>query len=145
MPIPEDERLTAPTVLSSQLPSARRVLDPNRDERVAAARANVAAQEADRKERRKEDLHTLYVNAGTFITNEAQLEAVVERVFEDQLQFETDETRGENIWHKGLPPTVEERMREAEAGGGSPDRVGRSRVVRERMTKIAEVLTGGKM
>jgi len=141
----EDERLTAPSILSSQLPSASRLLDRNRSARIAAARANVAAHEAARKEQRREDLHELYVNAGTFITNEAQLDAVVDRVFEDQKQFQNDTGMGENIWHLGEPQTVAERLGQAEAGGRNPEAVGRARVVKERMTRIAEVLTGGKM
>lgn len=145
MPMREDERLTAPSILSSQLPSTRRLLDPNRAARIAAARANMAAHEAARKEQRREDLHELYVNAGTFITNEAQLDAVVDRVFEDKKQFQNDASAGENIWHLGEPQTVAQRMQQAEAGGRNPEAVGRARVVKERMTRIAEVLTGGKM
>ena len=85
------------------------------------------------------------MNAGTFITNEAELDEVVERVFEDQKQFDSDGSRGENIWHTGTPPTVAQRMQDAEAGGASVDRSGRPRVVADRMRKIAEVLTGGKL
>lgn len=145
MPMREDERLTAPSILSSQLPSAVRNLDPDRAARVAAARANVAAHEGARKEQRREDLHDLYVNAATFITNEAQLDAVVDRVFEDKKQFQNDTSAGENIWHLGEPQTVAQRLQQAEAGGRNPEAVGRARVVKERMTRIAEVLTGGKM
>lgn len=116
MPMREDERLTAPTILSNQLPSAAALSDPHRTARVAASRANVAAHEAARKEQRREDLHELYVNAGKFITSEAQLEAEVERVFEDRTKFVNQETRGENIWHLGEPATLAQKMGEAEAG-----------------------------
>lgn len=143
MPMREDERLTAPTILSSQLPSSNHALDPNRDARVAAMKANVVAKEAGRRERRKEDLHSLYMTSGTFMTNEAQLNAVVDKVFDDREQFKTDNFYGENIWSTGEPPTMAKRLQEAEAGGRNPE--GKGRVVKERMKKIAEVLTGGKM
>ena len=48
MLVREDERLTSPTAVSSYLTSARKVLVPNRSEHVGAARANIAAHEAER-------------------------------------------------------------------------------------------------
>ena len=133
----EDERLTLPTILSAQLPSQIRITDPDRAARIAQKRANTAAHEARRIENRRDDLHTLYMNAGDFITDRARANALVDSAFDDLTQFQNDDSQGENLWHTGYPKTVAERLR-----GGL---LTNEEIQEERMRRIAETLTGGKM
>ncbi|KAM0799436.1 hypothetical protein BDR22DRAFT_855377 [Usnea florida] len=148
-PEPEDVRLTTPSVLSTQRPMKhQRLPDPARAARVEAKRQNVADMAAMREENRRHALHKLYVHAGDFITTEEQLERVVERAFEDRTQFRNDNAEGVNIWNLGFPETVQQLL-------GKTDRRGRQSALdsaegnqvltRERMKKIGEELTGGKM
>ena len=133
----EDERLTSPTNLSSQLPSNIRVTDPDRSARIARGRANFAAHEARRAEIRRDYLHTLYMNAGDFITDRARANALVASEFDDKTKFSNGRTYGENIWHTGYPKTIAERFRRKMSveEGLQEERVGR----------LAQALTGGKM
>lgn len=137
MPIREDERLTSPTILTSQLPSRIQITDPDRSERVAHGRANAAAHEARRIENRRDDLHTLYMNAGEFITDRQQALALIEKAFDDVEQFQNGSSQGENVWHTGYPKTVAERLRGEDLTN--------EEIKQERMRRIAETLTGGKM
>lgn len=93
-------------------------------------------------------MHSLYMNASSFITTPAQLEAVVDRVFDDTDQFTTDTAKGENIWNLGYPETVQNLLNNMKGsdGGKVVNRVERSALLtRERMDRIAEELTGGKL
>lgn len=152
MPMREDERLTGPTILQSQLPARLRrdgkptpIPDPDREARIKAARENTAKHEMERSEERRDQLHTLYMNANTFITNEAQLNAVVERVFNDTQQFRGEENEGENVWNLGYQTTVAQMLDDVNEGKKATDAGRRARLVTQRYTQIAEVLTGGKM
>ena len=144
----EDERLTHPSVLSADLPVKHRGLpDPGREARLVRKRENVTRTRAMQEEQRREKLHTLYVNAGSFITTGAQLEQAIDKVFDDQKQFETDMRPGLNVWNLGLPETVQELLGirtgpSAKAIDPADENIV---VTRERMKKIAEELTGGKM
>ena len=152
MPMREDERLTGPTILQSQLPARLRrngkpaqLPDPDREARIRAARQNTARHEMERSEERRDQLHTLYMNANTFITNEAQLNAVVERVFHDTRQFRSEEVEGENVWNLGFQTTVAEMLDDVNEGKKATDAGRKGKLVQERYKQIAEVLTGGKM
>ncbi|MCJ1455424.1 hypothetical protein MMC28_005779 [Mycoblastus sanguinarius] len=146
----EDERLTNPSVLTSETPTKHHLLpDPNRTARLARKRENVARIEAMRQENRRNALHTLYINAGSFITTGAQLDRVIDQAFDDESQFSTDQRHGENIWNLGFPETVQELLRKANKAPGSQKAMdsaeGNAGVTRERMRRIGEELTGGKM
>ncbi|KAK4692858.1 hypothetical protein P7C71_g4425, partial [Lecanoromycetidae sp. Uapishka_2] len=145
----EDERLTNPSVLQSERPIGHHSLpDPNREARLARKRDNVAKIEAMRQENRRNALHTLYVNAGDFITTGAQLDATIDKVFDDLDQFKNDATPGLNIWNLGYPETVQQLLAKANhvPGRKAVDSAeGSAGVTRERMKRIAEELTGGKM
>ena len=146
----EDERLTNPTVMQSEKIEKHHVLsDPNREARLARKRENVARMEAMRQEERKDQLHTLYVNAGDFITTGEQLNSVVDKVFDDLDQFKSDQTSGMNIWNLGYPETISQLLRKANKDPRSQKAVeaaeGNTQITRERMRRIAEELTGGKM
>lgn len=104
--------------------------------------------EAMRAEHRRAALHNLYVNAGSFITTASQLNATIDKVFDDNSQFTNDSTPGLNIWNLGFPETVQQLLAR-EAGGSGRKAVdsaeGNAGMTRERMRKIAEELTGGKL
>ena len=148
-PEPEDVRLTTPSVLSTQRPmKSQRLPDPDRAARVEAKRQNVADMEAMREENRRNALHKLYVNAGDFITTEKQLDGVIERAFDDDSQFRNDMAEGVNVWNLGFPETVQELLGKTNRKGRQTaldSAEGNEVVTRERMKKISEELTGGKM
>lgn len=145
----EDERLTNPSVLQSEKSTMHYFLpDPNREARLARKRENLAKMEAMRQENRRNALHTLYVNAGDFITTGAHLDATIDKVFDDLDQFENDSRKGLNIWNLGYPETVQQLLAKANHVPGRKaldSAEGTAGVTRERMRRIAEELTGGKM
>ena len=148
-PARDDEQFTATSVPHAIQPSIHRGLpDPNREERVAEMRRRTQAQLAAKREERLNMLHTLYMNARDFITTEAELEKLVDNVFDDQEQFSTAYTTGENIWNLGHPETVKTLLGIQERTGPQTaiDRAeGYGTVTRKRLNRIAEELTGGKM
>ncbi|KAK3178127.1 hypothetical protein OEA41_000260 [Lepraria neglecta] len=145
----DDERLTNPSVLQSEMPEKHHALpDPDREARLARKRQNVADMEAMREGNRRNALHTLYVNAGNFITTGAQLDSTIDKVFDDLNQFNNDSTAGANVWNLGFPETVQQLLGKANQTPGKKAidaAEGNAGITRERMRKIAEELTGGKM
>ena len=146
----EDEWLTNPTVLQSQRPVKHHVVgDPHREARLARKRENVARTEAMRQEVRKDQLHTLYVNSGNFITTGEQLNTVIDRVFDDPNQFTNDQEPGLNIWNLGYPETISELLSKVNKDPRSQKAIesaeGNTTITRQRMRRIAEELTGGKI
>ncbi|TVY27129.1 hypothetical protein LHYA1_G005276 [Lachnellula hyalina] len=142
----EDERLTSPTITEAvRKLQLGPVPDPQREERVAAKAQRVKAKEARREEARKNALHTLYMHARSFITTEEQLDKQIEAIFVPH-PFKGAAT--DNIWDAvGPPPTVQALLstvkhteREAVRYHGGP-----GALTGQRMKKIAEELTGGKM
>ncbi|TVY93008.1 hypothetical protein LAWI1_G004380 [Lachnellula willkommii] len=142
----EDERLTSPTITEAvRKLQLGPVPDPQREARVAAKAERVKAKEAKREEARRNALHTLYMHARSFITTEEQLDKQIEAIFVPQ-PFPGAST--DNIWDAvGPPPTVqrllatvnhtERELVRYHAGPGA--------ITGQRMKKIAEELTGGKM
>ncbi|KIW72550.1 hypothetical protein PV04_00734 [Phialophora macrospora] len=142
----EDERLTNVSIPSAMRPQKLHQLSPEEEQeiyksRVAAHQAALAAKHEDRLDK----LHTLYMNARNFITTKEQLASAIDQVF--------DTSR--SIWDKeGKPDTVETmiargRDRSADDGRGGTmlpgDVTERARKDQERMKKIAERLSGGKL
>jgi len=144
-PAREDERLTNNSVPSAMRPQRPHELSPDAElaiynERRAAYEARLAAKQEDRLDK----LHTLYMNARTFITSKEQLADAIESTF----------TSTRSIWRTGRPDTVEEmikrgRDRTADQGRGgmmlASDVNERALRDQERMQKIAEKLSGGKI
>ena len=145
----DDEHFTATSVPQEIQPSVHRGLpDPNREERIAGMRQRTQAHLAAKQEERRSMLHTLYMNARDFITTEAELNKLVEEVFDDQEQFSSPFNAGENIWNLGHPETVKELLglRDRKTFQTAIDRSeGYGSVTRKRLNRIAEELTGGKM
>ncbi|KAL6716567.1 hypothetical protein ACLMJK_006134 [Lecanora helva] len=149
-PEPEDERLTNPSILQSEKRMLHRILpDPDRAARLTEKRENVARMEMSRQERRQNKLHNLYVNSGNFITTGEQLDATVDVVFDDQDQFTTDQRPGLNVWNLGLPETVSDLLSRANNNSRNQKAMdladGNAKITKERMRRISEELTGGKM
>ena len=145
-----DVYLTTPSVLSSQQPARYRGLpDPTRPARLVAKSKNVVDMAAMREETRRNALHTLYVNAGDFITTGDKLDGVIDKAFDDNSQFRSDSSEGVNIWNLGYPETVQELLQKANKSGGRQmaldSAMGNEMVTKERMRRIGEELTGGKM
>ena len=143
----EDERLTKPTVpqfmTSGILGQAR---DPGRAVRVAESRARTESVQAEKREERRNALHSLYMNARDFIVTEAEWNAKIDEVFDDKF-FKNEDT---SIWDKyqsHSPETVLELLSEANKMGRNAIRhnQGYATITRDRVQKIAEELTGGRM
>ncbi|KAL8934079.1 MAG: hypothetical protein Q9211_005415, partial [Gyalolechia sp. 1 TL-2023] len=148
-PTPADERYTAPSVVQSSLPSRSGLPDPDRAARIEAKKANYAKHAAFKKAERRDALHTLYMNARDFIVTEEKLQEAVETAFDpNNKQFDTDARRGLNIWNLDYPETVKEMLQRAKKGEGGKavERfTGYGALTDERMRRLGEELTGGKM
>jgi len=146
-PPKEDERLTSPTVTAAMRSLNIGYLpDPDRTARIAEKAAKVQAREASLKESRKDALHTLYMNARSFITTEAQLDVEIEKIFVEY-PFEGHDQK-ENIWEAyGAPSTVQDML--SQVNGTQKSAVayhaGPAAITGKRIKKIAEELTGGEM
>ncbi|TKA62999.1 hypothetical protein B0A49_08886 [Cryomyces minteri] len=147
----EDEELTNPSITRVMKMLHKGVLpDPGRAERLEDMRAKVAQKEQGKVEDRQDALHTLYMQARDFITNEAQLNEAVERVFgtaEAPVTFGTQYGGGESIWNTGKPDTVQDMLNKANKTGGSSmeQNEGYTSLTQKRVKRIAEQLTGGKI
>jgi predicted component of type VI protein secretion system len=125
------------------------VPDPDRSARLAAAAANVAAKAAQLEERRRDALHSLYMQAREFIVTEQQLDAKIEAVFvERPWAHVPGKEQAVNIWDaEGAPPTVQDML--GELNGTQRTAVGfhggAAVATGKRMLRVAEELTGGKM
>jgi len=148
----EDERLTNPSVDSTlQKVLAGGLTDPGRANRLQEKQERVQAHEAVRRENKQDSLHTLYMQARSFITTEAQLAQAIDAEFgtpKEPREFESQSS----IWYKGAPQTVQEKINainnvrtpgsERGALGGTESY---AEITRARLKKMAEHLTGGKM
>ncbi|KAI9662651.1 MAG: hypothetical protein M1831_002694 [Alyxoria varia] len=157
----DDERLTAPTVPLVLQPGKRGPLpDPDGPARQARKLSNVATQKARKEEQISSALHTLYMQAQDFIVTDQQLDDAVQEAFEPEGKPRTW-SDGPSFWHDETmwPPTIQGMLdQEAGLGRGAPippERLegnsgddidaARRRVMKDRLKKIAEELTGGKI
>ncbi|RKF73313.1 hypothetical protein GcM1_244011 [Golovinomyces cichoracearum] len=143
----EDERLTNPTVtlLNSKLQEGA-LPDPNRESRILEKAARVRAKEEAKTQERMDALHTLYMNARSFITTEKLLEARIQEIFKEE-PFAMGNL-DDNIWEVlGAPPTVRDLLKRYEGNSRVAMEAHQlpAVIIGERMQVIAEELTGGKM
>ncbi|TKA23272.1 hypothetical protein B0A50_07329 [Salinomyces thailandicus] len=155
----EDERLTTP---SSGLDlEALKHMTPTPEERAARIsfkEANLAAHTAAKRAERMDHLHTLYLNARTFIVTPQQLEKAVDDAFgftESPVSFEDYEfaqgsssQQAQSVWAQGRPETVQDMLNRANRQGSRNALEGAggfASVNRDRIRRIGEVLTGAKM
>lgn len=158
-PLREDERLT-----NTSIPSTMRItsthsssaLIPNSPTTALSLHglktANVTAQQTQKAESRRDALHTLYMNARTFITDEKQLAAELEQAFDyPETEWKSLVDEGGNIWNRDVPATIATLLDERSSDRASVrsnvhrESTQRYRTDQERMKRLAEVLSGGKM
>ncbi|KAI0107763.1 hypothetical protein GGR51DRAFT_141084 [Nemania sp. FL0031] len=147
----EDERLTRGTVNAGTL-DHRVSRDPLRFERGLASAQRTAALAADKSEARRDAIQALYMNARSFIVDEAELEAAVESEFSDS-HFDDMGQGGagyriQNIWDaQNEPMSVAHMLKDLQRKNDnllSDFTTEETRTVR-RQKQVAEELTGGKM
>lgn len=142
-PEPEDELLTRTSIVETMRPQKGAALsDPNREERLALSRARLEAKQAQEDAIRREEIQSLYMNARTFIVNEEQLAAEIDRVFPEgeNEAWRNDHQQGENIWNLGVPPTIVNLVNDARKS-----ETGRWDLIQDRVKKLGEQITGGKL
>ncbi|KAJ4374314.1 hypothetical protein N0V83_003055 [Neocucurbitaria cava] len=129
--------------LSDALPSSSRLTITSA--RRKAYRARMAKVQAVRASR----LHDLYTNAREFIVDEQQLDEAIEKAFgteESPIGWDVkgnmgprhEGKEGLSPWHGPMPEGVGDMLQKLKGGEG----VG---LAKERVKKVAEELTGGKM
>lgn len=155
----EDERLTAPSNnLDLDSLFGKNIPDPTREERLLRKKENVEKAAREKKEERMDALHTLYMNAREFIVTPQQLDAAVDKAFgtpEDPAKFLDSfgpydfVPNARSVWAQGRPSRVQDLLNRAT--GQRPTRamqsagVNTAELSKDRMRRIAETLTGGKM
>lgn len=140
----EDERLTNNTIPSTMKPQRLLSLPEEEEEAIYEARkARYEEIQSAKRGARLDKLHTLYMNARTFITNKDQLAAAIEEEFEKP-----------SIWKLGVPSSLRDMLLgrtppEAKVDAGNISNLvpSNDRFLRDqdRMKRIAEKLSGGKM
>ena len=147
----EDERLTRPSIPKDLLRAVNHGRSPKRfkrrwqrrvalNRRISSNRGKLRWQR--RRMERIDDLHTLYMNARQFITTEDKLNAAVDKAFPEgeNPAWRNDHQPGENIWNLGPPQNIE-------GAGDTNSRAEAYRwdIVQDRLKKLGEKITGGKM
>ena len=143
----EDERLTNPTVMVALEKLHIGLPDPGREARIAEKAERFKTKEELKKEERKNSLHSLYMHAREFITTEQELNEEIDRIFVPS-PFGRDHVGEENIWDAlGAPPTIQDMLQTSNRTQKNAMEFhrGPAHITGERMKKIAEELTGGKM
>lgn len=149
----EDERLTAPSNgLDLDALYHGSVPDPSRELRLASKRARQATFEADRTADRLDSVHTLYSHARKFIVTPQQLDTAVDDAFgtnENPTTFGPGHgEEGTSVWADGKPHSVQDMLNSANRARSQKalaNTGGYIAINQERVQRIAEALTGGKM
>ena len=150
-----DERLTNSSVPQAMKPGkALKINEADAEARYEKKMSHLERQRREKAEERRESLHTLYMNARSFITTDEQLDAEIEKAFPkgSNPEFATDTKLGDNIWNVGSPATITDlldagasRVRKDFSKAGLTETDRKFAVDQERMKRIAEELSGGKM
>lgn len=149
----EDERLTAPSNgLDLNALYHGQVPDPSRELRLSAKRERQAAFQASRTAERLDSVHTLYTHARSFIVTPQQLDSAVEEAFgtnENPATFGPGHgEEGTSVWANGAPQRVQDMLNAANRARSTKamqNTGGYIEINKERIQRIAEALTGGKM
>ncbi|KAK5632753.1 hypothetical protein RRF57_008467 [Xylaria bambusicola] len=147
----EDERLTRGSINQGTLQTAV-APDPERFQRALASAARTASIAADKSEVRRDAIQTLYMNARSFIINEAELETAINIEFADN-HFERLGQNGagyriQNIWDaENEPMSVASMLRELQRSNDTlvADFTSEKTRTDRRQKRVAEELAGGKM
>jgi hypothetical protein len=129
--------------LASELPV------PSRTAHVGTRRKAYQARMAKVQAVRTSRLHDLYVNAREFLVEEQQLDEAIEKAFGTEeapigwdnrgnMGLRSEGKEGLSPWHGPMPEGVGDMLQKLKGGEG----VG---LAKERVKKVAEALTGGKM
>lgn len=169
----EDARLTNVSVPSSMLPQTSQASLKALEDEVANLRAihaqkvaNYTTYTSTKHSEKMDALHTLYMSARDFITTETQMRDLLKSQFEDPNRFTNDVDKGDSMWQFGPPSSIRDMIgdaagkpRKAQISGemlsslkassrlasgiqAEREHVGQDQ---ERMKKIAEKLSGGKI
>lgn len=142
----DDESYTNSSIVSNLKVGKLGALgDPQREERVAQRKARFEAHKQVKKEERQYTLHSLYMNARTFIVDEAALDAHLNDVFNDAFYTQHPDR---SIWDREkLPDTVRSLLQAKNRSGHRAiiSNAGYAQTTNQRVKRIAEELTGGKM
>lgn len=150
----EDERLTAPSNnMDLDALYNKHIPDPTREDRIRTKQLNIQRHEEMKREERMEAVHSLYMNAREFIVTPQQLDKAVDAAFgtpEVPVKFGKFASASVNrsIWAEGRPERVQDMLNVANGQGtgyamssaGNP-----SEINKERIRRIAETFTGGKI
>ena len=145
----EDERLTNPSVDAAfQKYMEERLPDPHRELRLQEKRDRVEMKESTRKDARQDALHTLYMQARTFITTDAQLDEAITEAFGIPGEPKAFESFKASKWAEGPPMTIQDMLNRANRTGPSAaydTTPNYDELTKKRVKRIAEALTGGRM
>lgn len=138
-----DEYYTRPTTVEAMtIKKQGRLPTSGSQENYEAAKAHVEAREAAKKEDRQDSLHTLYMNARSFITTEEQLMETIDRVFPvdgHSPDWDADFAHASNMWDLGPPSAVDDMLKSKTHPQIS------WRKEQSRIHQLAEAITGGKI
>ena len=155
-PAEEQDRVTRVSItqeMMAPLAGKGRLPDPNAEERHAAKVANREAHQEAKAADTQDSLHTLYMRARDFIVTEEQLDKEIEKEFGTSDNPRAFKNHAPSIWAEGAPPTLTDLLRRSGQSRVQPESSAeektannaRARLMQERMKKVAETLTGGKM
>ncbi|KAK3335973.1 hypothetical protein B0T19DRAFT_480594 [Cercophora scortea] len=145
-----DDLLTRSTLRASTAEVTTVQLDPARLAAAEVARAHHAAIDQLKSEQRRDALSQLYVAAGDFIVDEAELEDRVNKIFVERYHNTgaSDGDDGSSIWNMQDSPIGVSGLR-ARATGRTNNAISTqtaaATVTTTRQRTVAEVLTGGKL
>lgn len=143
----DDERLTSVSIsqavrdfMSGKVPQGGYTA-----EEMAAKEAKVQARQQQKLSDQQDMLHTLYMNARTFITNETQLNDAVDKTFGSE---QNPIMVNSSLWKDASPMTTHEMLSGVKRTvGGAEAAMGHMTgdVTQRRVKRIAEEFTGGKI
>ncbi len=146
----EDARLTNVSVPSAMNPNLPQRFSQTEIEKMQRRKQFLVEKHGNRKiQRRQDSLHTLYMNARNFITSEEQLLEKIKEEFDEKDFGGHISDPAKSYWDSQGPPDGIAQMVNRSTMGRDRRGVGEKedawRRDQERMKRLAEELSGGKM
>ena len=142
--ISRTKEITAPLTFKNQY-----MADPNAAERRAAKVARYQALQAAKAAETQDSLHTLYMQARNFIVTDEHLDREIENAFGTAEEPKGFRGGAPSVWAQGDPSSLQSMLEATgQMSGGAAkgaDAKARTRVMEQRLKKVAESLTGGKI